>query len=98
MKKKIELMHYLFGRSKGLCLNCQHLVRVVCHGKVYRKCKVYGVTHGEGTDWKVSNHACGLFPDVFYQGRPVMEIARKMFKNKEIEPINGQISMKGIIE
>ncbi|MCB6570004.1 hypothetical protein LI142_10885 [Eubacterium limosum] len=98
MKNKIELMHQLFGRSKGLCLNCHHLVRVGCHGKAYRKCKVYGVTHGEGTDWKVSNHACGLFPDVFYQGRPIMEIARKMSKNKEIEPINGQISMKGIIE
>lgn len=96
--KKIELMHHLFGRSEGLCLNCQHLIRVDCHGKTYRKCKVYGVTHGEGTDWKVSNHACGLFPDVFYQGRPVMEIARRTPKNRESGLIKGQLSMKGVVK
>lgn len=99
MKKKIELMHYLFGRSKGLCLNCHHFVRVDCHGKSYRKCKVYGITHGEGTDWKVSNNACGLFPGALYQGRTVMEIAKRMPKNKEIDPIRGQLSFfNGVIE
>jgi hypothetical protein len=59
--KKIEKMHVLYGVSAGnLCMDCKHLF---CHerSRHWYKCKLYGITGGPGTDWRVKWTACGKF-------------------------------------
>lgn len=91
--KKIELMHHLFGIKTGFCKDCEHFYRKQYSG-TYRKCKVYGDSCGEGTDWKATYMACGLYPDVPYNGRKVVELVKRG-KIKELEsPLEGQIKMK----
>ena len=91
--RKIELMHYLFGTKTGFCKDCEHFYRKQYSG-TYRKCEVYGDSCGEGTDWKATYLACGLYPDMPYNGRKVVELAKRG-KTKELEsPLEGQIKIK----
>lgn len=91
-KRKILLMHELFGRNeKYCCAECDHFRKITHNGHTYRKCEVYGLTHSEATDWKASNVACGLAPHHPYTGRNVVELARP---NKKVEEeIKGQLSL-----
>lgn len=59
--RKIELMHLKYGEADGECKYCRHFVRYRYHGKMYSKCKFYGMSQSEATDWNGMNHACGLF-------------------------------------
>lgn len=78
--RKIELMHHLFGTKTGFCKDCEHFYR-----------KQYS---GEGTDWKATYMACGLYPDVPYNGRKIVELAKRG-KTKELgSPLEGQIKME----
>lgn len=63
--------------------------------KLVRKCKVYGVTASEASDWCASYPACGLFGQD-YVGRDVIDFV-KPEKNKEVdnEPIEGQMDLFG---
>ena len=89
--RKINLMYSIFGQAVGhKCADCQHFQRINHHGKIYRKCEVYGITQSDATDWKQSNTACGLFPNKPYEGR---EIVRRVGTIKEPEEdIPGQIT------
>ena len=91
-KRKIELMHEMFGKNeKYCCAECDHFRKINYHDKTYRKCEVYGLTRSEATDWKASNVACGLAPDKTYMGRNVVEMVTP-HKDSD-EHINGQISI-----
>ena len=91
-KRKIALMHELFGRNeKYCCAECDHFRKINYHDKTYRKCEAYGLTRSEATDWKASNVACGLAPDKTYMGRNVVEMVTP-HKDSD-EHINGQISI-----
>lgn len=58
--RKIELMHELFGTADGKCVECCNLLTMRYHDKTYRKCKAYGVSRAESTDWAMRYQACGL--------------------------------------
>ena len=91
-KRKIALMHEMFGKNeKYCCAECDHFRKINYHDKTYRKCEVYGLTRSEATDWKASNVACGLAPDKTYMGRNIVEMVTP-HKDSD-EPINGQISI-----
>lgn len=95
-RRKIELMHELFGRSAGhSCGECANLVCSRYRGRILRKCSAYGLTHSEASDWVKRWEACGLF-DREYTGTQVIEIAKRRGRHQsDTEVAAGQI---GIME
>ena len=94
--RKIDKMHYLFGKSDGKCKNCEHYSTFKYHDKSYRKCEEYGITQSEASDWKAGYEACGLFPNKENPyGRYIMElrIGGKCRKKKQEEQIDGQMTL-----
>lgn len=65
IKKPIESdnpMVRLYGAMEGMrCKECKFLIRLYYHNKTYIKCEKRGITHGKGTDHKVSFEACKKF-------------------------------------
>lgn len=50
--RKLALMHRFFGVLDGhTCRECSNFIKGKYHDKVLCKCKVYGITHSEATDW-----------------------------------------------
>lgn len=96
--KKIEAMHDRYGRSDGICGECEHFLRYRYHDKNLLKCKAYGLTHSEATDWRVKWPACGL------KEHPLSEDYRHVFdlikgKREYVDDqIEGQISIEEIYE
>ena len=95
--RKQQLMYKQFGMCDGhLCGECSNLVEGRYHDKILRKCKVYGMTHSEASDWAKRWLACGMFNKT-YTGGPIMELVRPVRKQKEPtieEPLDGQIQME----
>lgn len=90
--KKIELMHQLFGKAEGhTCKECSNFCSGRYHDRILRKCEVYGLTHSKATDWAMRWTACGHFNRPL-NGRPVIEIRRRMAKPKQAERVTGQLS------
>lgn len=96
MLKKIDKMHYLFGKSDGKCKNCEHYKHwgknQVC-GKALRKCEVYGETASEASDWKAGYEACGLFPNKENPYRRDIIELRIGTEKKTEEQIDGQMTL-----
>jgi hypothetical protein len=60
--RKIASMHSRFGVLQGqFCGGCRHLQRVGGNTKEYFKCRKYGNSRSEATDWRKKWEACGLF-------------------------------------
>ena len=95
--RKIDLMHKHFGVCDGhTCRECSNLVEEPYHGRMYRKCKVYGQSNSEATDWAKRWLACGMF-NGNYNGRPIVELVTPTRTNREeaqrIE-LEGQIKLE----
>ena len=74
--RKIDLMHRCVGKCPGhACRECSNLVEGRYHDKILRKCKVYGLTHSEASDWAKRWEACGQFNKPWDRG-PVMKLVR----------------------
>ena len=73
--RKIELMHRQFGVIEGkTCRECSNLTEHR-YDKLYRKCKIYGETSSEATDWAMRWKACGICP---FCGKPLTDEAVQM--------------------
>ena len=95
MRRKIEAMHSLFGRTDGKkCRDCCNLTEYEYRGRNYRKCEVYGVSNSEATDWARRWPACGQF-DKPYTGPEVIRILPrgKAARQEEEVPLEGQCSL-----
>ena len=92
--RKWEKMQKKFGTSAaGTCNGCSHFIRYTHRGHTYSKCKIYGISASEATDWKGSAQACGLYPGKPYNGGAIVrEIERS---RKKQENIDGQQSLFG---
>lgn len=90
MLRKIDLMHSLYGviPSKK-CKDCMHIKGGV---NEYRKCRIYGVTASEASDWRLSYTACGLWNKVCTGDMPIIKMNHGGAK-KEEEQIPGQMSL-----
>ena len=95
--RKIDLMHRQFGKCDGhTCRECSNLVEGKYRTRVLRKCKVYGFSHSEASDWAKRWLACGLF-NKQWGDRPIMRLVRPTRTDKEEmqnTPLDGQISME----
>ena len=58
--KKIDAMHATYGIADGICGDCPHFLRHRYHDKILLKCRAYGLTHSEATDWRKRWQCCGL--------------------------------------
>jgi hypothetical protein len=95
--RKIEAMHKEYGVAGGchLCCECCNYVSGRYHDKVLRKCKAYGLTHSEATDWAKHYEPCGLFNVPFEDKhlKPLIEILKRSKRQQDVAPIDGQMSL-----
>ena len=100
MKRKIEAMHEEYGRTSNLCNDCPHFRRYMMPSRrTVLKCRAYGVTRSEATDWRANWQACGLFnqplpPLSLYV--PMIERIKHAERKKPEGPVEGQIEMEGL--
>ena len=78
--KPIEYMHYRYGIATGmnLCCECCNFVTIKAGGKTFRKCRAYGVTCSNRSDWAKKWSACGLFGKQI-DHQIVSDTAKRMF-------------------
>lgn len=92
--RKIHKMYEVFGRCPGfhICKECSNFCSFRYHDKSYRKCKVYGVTNSEATDWAGRNEACGMF-NKEWKNDPIIELVKRSphIKNNAIIVNENQI-------
>ena len=93
--RKIDLMHQMHGKAESHeCRDCSNLITGRYHDKTFRKCKVYGLTHSEASDWAMKYVACGMF-NKQYSGRPIIELVKhNSSRSVAEEPLDGQIKME----
>ena len=95
--RKQQLMYKQFGMCDGhVCGECSNLVEGRYHDKALRKCKVYGMTHSEASDWAKRWLACGMFNKT-YTGGPIIELVRPVRKQTALtieEPLEGQLTLE----
>ena len=94
--RKIALMHRLFGVCEGhACRECSNLVKGRYHDRTLCKCRVYGLTHSEASDWAGRWQACGMFNRVWNKQPVIREVVPER-KQKEADntPLEGQISLE----
>lgn len=93
--RKQHLMYRQFGHCDGhTCGECSNLVEGRYHDKILRKCKVYGMTHSEASDWAKRWLACGMFNKT-YTGGPIIQLVRRNANRPPQapeEPLDGQMS------
>lgn len=94
--RKINLMHKFFGITECHAFReCCNLVKGRYHDRILTKCKVYGLTHSEASDWAGRWQACGMFNKT-WDKQPVMREVIPERKQKEADntPLEGQMSLE----
>ena len=91
--RKIDLMHRIFGVSEGhTCRECSNFVKGKYHDRTLCKCRVYGMTHSEASDWAGRWLACGAFNMEISRWPVIQEVIPERKKQEaENTPIEGQI-------
>ena len=95
--RKIDLMHKVFGRCPGRrCKDCSNLVKVRVSDMALTKCKVYGLTHSQASDWVQRYEACGMFNKPWGENQtPIIRLVTpENRKEQETKPIEGQMSFE----
>lgn len=94
--RKIALMHRLFGVCEGrTCRECSNFVKGKYHDRTLCKCKVYGMTQSEASDWTGRWQACGAFNRTINRGPVIREVVPdRMQKETENAPLDGQLRME----
>lgn len=94
--RKIALMHRIFGVSDGhTCRECSNFVKGKYHDRTLCKCRVYGLTNSEASDWAGRWLACGAF-NLGISRVPVIREVIPERKKQEADntPIEGQVSLE----
>lgn len=94
--RKISLMHRIFGISDGRkCRECSNFIKGKYHDRTLCKCRVYGMTHSEASDWAGRWLACGMFNKT-WDKQPVMRevVQERKQKKTDNSPMEGQISLE----
>lgn len=89
-QRKIEAMHHYYGTGVGCCAECPHLIEHVLQRKWY-KCRVYGESKAESTDWRKSYPACGLIDKPFPYNETRI-VTRIVAKKEQEQSSDGQIT------
>lgn len=96
MRRKIEEMHYRFGKEPGkMCEDCSHLIKGRYHDMLLRKCTVYGATHSEASDWRKHYEACGLYNQEWHGTEIIRTLKHSGMPKPPEDPIEGQLQIEG---
>lgn len=88
--RKLELMHSLFGiDSEHKCKECSNLTS---REYTFKKCKVYGRSDSEATDWCLKYEACGMF-NKEYSETPIKDLKKHYPREVDNTPMEGQIDL-----
>ena len=91
MKRKIDAMHQHYGYGVGKCEDCPYFAEKK-FDRTKHKCRVYGESDTEETDWRRGYMACGLIDKPFPEGD--VRIVRLVEREKRgDDQIKGQIAM-----
>ena len=94
--RKQHLMYKQFGMCEGhVCGECSNLIE---GSWGYKKCKVYGDTSSQASDWAKRWLACGMF-NKKYTGGPIIELVRRSPRKDPAaieEPLEGQITLEEV--
>ena len=92
--RKINAMHKEYGITHiyHQCKECCNFVKGRYHDTILRKCKAYGLTHSEATDWAGKNDACGMFGVPFEATKrtPLIDVLKHNKKEIDNTPLDGQ--------
>ena len=95
--RKIDLMHRQFGKCEGhACRECSNLIHTRAGDRPLTKCKAYGETSSEASDWTQRWQACGLFNKPWDKG-PIIRLVRpERTKQEDAQrvPMDGQIKLE----
>jgi len=95
IERKIMAMHKRFGTCGVLrCRDCCHLISGEYHGKRLHKCELYGLSHSEATDWRLSYQACGMYNVPQDMDRWVPLLEQIIRSPKTAPPIDGQVGLE----
>lgn len=91
-------MHHIFGKSDKphTCKECSNFVKGEYHTKTLQKCKVYGLTHSEASDWVQKYQACGMFNKEWNGNRIIDLVKHNSFRKKETIIPEGQLSFEEV--
>ena len=93
--RKIDLMHREFGKCEGhACRDCSNLVKGRYHDKILTKCKVYGMTHSQASDWAGRYQACGMFNRPWDKQPIIRLVTKEKIEERQAEPLDGQMMME----
>jgi hypothetical protein len=90
-------MYRLFGKTEGhACRECSNLVKVRVSDRPLTKCKVYGETPSEASDWVQRYQACGMFNKPWDKQPIIRQVKPIRTKQDEAQrlPLDGQITME----
>lgn len=95
--RKLVAMNKEYGKAYGnKCAGCPSLAcRVLRSGRRVYKCKAYGDSCADSTDWAKSWPACGLYGQPLPKGHVPLIDRLKYSKRVDNRPVEGQISMFG---
>ena len=95
--RKIVAMHRRFGIcDNGKCRDCNHLVSGLYRDRRYHKCELYGISHSEATDWRLSFQACGMFNAGIDMEHwiCVLDAIRRQSRGNMDSPLEGQMRIE----
>ena len=98
--RKIFAMHKRFGTCGAFrCKDCDHLIGGKYHDRQLYKCELYGLTHSEATDWRLSYQACGMY-NMEVDERTFVPVFQQVLherRPKIQEPLAGQMDFSAIL-
>ncbi len=99
-QKPVELMRFYYGECTvfHICAECCNFVSHSAGRRKLFKCKAYGVTHSNRSDWSKKWSACGLF-DKPVSGPVISDSAKRIFSRcgiakDQYEQVEGQIELE----
>lgn len=95
IERKIAAMYKRFGTCGVLrCRDFCHLIGGNWHDRRYYKCELYGLSHSDATDWRLSWQACGMYnvPQDMERWVPLM---KQINRGPSVEPpLDGQVGLE----
>lgn len=87
-------MYRHFGTTEDQrCKGCRHLI-CYDYNRRYYKCELYGISHSEATDWRLSYQACGMYN--MHVKRSEWVSVKDRQRIGIVAPIDGQIGIEVI--
>ena len=93
--RKIAAMWDYFGMLEGCyCGNCIHLKSSLYRDHWYHKCRIYGVSNSEATDWVKGWTACKAYNVQTINRRDIYKTLNVRVRTEAPVQLDGQISME----